>query len=123
MSETLTVEAKPQNAIFVSEKAAGKVRELMQEAGVADDPSYFLRVGVVGGGCSGLSYKMDFDNEIGPTDQQFEDNGIRVVTDLKSFLYLVNTVLEFSDGLNGKGFHFANPNASRTCGCGESFSV
>ena len=123
MSDTETVDVQPQNAIFVSEKAAGKVRELMQEAGVENDPSYFLRVGVVGGGCSGLSYKMDFDNEIGPTDQQFEDNGIRVVTDLKSFLYLVNTVLEFSDGLNGKGFHFANPNASRTCGCGESFSV
>jgi iron-sulfur cluster assembly protein len=123
MSDTVTVDVQPQNAIFVSEKAACKVRELMQEAGVENDPSYFLRVGVVGGGCSGLSYKMDFDNEIGPTDQQFEDNGIRVVTDLKSFLYLVNTVLEFSDGLNGKGFYFANPNASRTCGCGESFSV
>jgi iron-sulfur cluster assembly protein len=123
MSDTLTVDTKPQNAIFISEKAAVKVRELMQEAGVADDPSYFLRVGVAGGGCSGLSYKMDFDNEIGPTDQQFEDQGIKIVTDLKSFLYLVNTVLEFSDGLNGKGFHFANPNASRTCGCGESFSV
>jgi len=123
MSDTLTVYTKPQNAIFISEKAAVKVRELMQEAGVADDPSYFLRVGVAGGGCSGLSYKMDFDNEIGPTDQQFEDQGIKIVTDLKSFLYLVNTVLEFSDGLNGKGFHFANPNASRTCGCGESFSV
>ena len=123
MSEMITVETKPQNAIFISEKAAVKVRQLMQEAGVAEDPSYFLRVGVAGGGCSGLSYKMDFDNEIGPTDQQFEDQGIKIVTDLKSFLYLVNTVLEFSDGLNGKGFHFANPNASRTCGCGESFSV
>ena len=123
MSDVLTAETKPQNAIFISEKAAEKVRELMQEAGVAEDPSYFLRVGVAGGGCSGLSYKMDFDNEIGPTDQQFEDQGIKIVTDLKSFLYLVNTVLEFSDGLNGKGFHFANPNASRTCGCGESFSV
>ncbi len=123
MSDTLAIETKPQNAIFVSEKAAEKVRQLMQEAGVADDPSYFLRVGVVGGGCSGLSYKMDFDNEVGATDQTFEDNGVKIVTDLKSFLYLVNTVLEFSDGLNGKGFHFANPNASRTCGCGESFSV
>lgn len=123
MSEIIAVDTKPQNAIFISEKAAVKVRELMQEAGVAEDPSYFLRVGVAGGGCSGLSYKMDFDNEIGPTDQQFEDQGIKIVTDLKSFLYLVNTVLEFSDGLNGKGFHFANPNASRTCGCGESFSV
>ena len=111
------------NAIYVSEKAKAKVHQLMQDAGIADDPSYFLRVSVVGGGCSGLSYKMDFDNEIKPRDQVFEDNGIKVVTDLKSFLYLVNTVLEFSDGLNGKGFYFNNPNASRSCACGESFAV
>jgi iron-sulfur cluster assembly protein len=111
------------NAIHVSEKAKQKILQLMQEAGIADDPSYFVRVGVVGGGCSGLSYKLDFDNEQKPMDQVFEDNGVKVVTDLKSFLYLVNTVLEFSDGLNGKGFHFNNPNASRTCGCGESFAV
>jgi iron-sulfur cluster assembly protein len=111
------------NAIYVSDKAKQKIIQLMQEAGIADDPSYFVRVGVVGGGCSGLSYKLDFDNEQKPMDQVFEDNGVKVVTDLKSFLYLVNTVLEFSDGLNGKGFHFNNPNASRTCGCGESFAV
>jgi iron-sulfur cluster assembly protein len=111
------------NAIHVSDKAKQKIIQLMQEAGIADDPSYFVRVGVVGGGCSGLSYKLDFDNEQKPMDQVFEDNGVKVVTDLKSFLYLVNTVLEFSDGLNGKGFHFNNPNASRTCGCGESFAV
>ncbi|GAB4092778.1 HesB/IscA family protein [Flaviaesturariibacter terrae] len=111
------------NGIYVSDKARDKVRQLMQEAGVADDPSYFVRVGVVGGGCSGLSYKLDFDNEQKPMDQVFEDNGVKVVTDLKSFLYLVNTMLDFSDGLNGKGFYFNNPNASRTCGCGESFAV
>jgi iron-sulfur cluster assembly protein len=111
------------NSIYVSDKAKAKVQQLMQEAGVADDPSYFVRVGVVGGGCSGLSYKLDFDNEIKPMDQVFEDNGVKVVTDLKSFLYLVNTMLDFSDGLNGKGFFFNNPNASRTCGCGESFAV
>lgn len=111
------------NAIKVSEKAKERILKLMQEAGYGDDPSYFLRVSVVGGGCSGLSYKMDFDNELKPTDQVFEDNGLKVVTDLKSFLYLVNTTLEFSDGLNGKGFYFNNPNASRTCGCGESFAV
>jgi len=111
------------NAIHVSDKAKNKIRELMQEAGVGDDPSYFVRVGVVGGGCSGLSYKLDFDNEQKPMDQVFEDNGVKVVTDLKSFLYLVNTELDFSDGLNGKGFYFQNPNASRTCGCGESFAV
>lgn len=112
-----------ENSIFVSDKAETKVRQLMQEAGIAGDASYFLRVGVVGGGCSGLSYKMDFDNEIKPADQVFEDKGLKIVTDLKSFLYLVNTELDFSDGLNGKGFYFNNPNASRSCGCGESFAV
>jgi len=111
------------NSIFISDKARDKVVQLMTDAGVAGDPSYFLRVGVVGGGCSGLSYKLDFDNEEKPMDQVFEDNGVKIVTDLKSFLYLVNTTLDFSDGLNGKGFYFSNPNASRTCGCGESFSV
>jgi len=111
------------NSIYVSDKAKAKMQQLMQDAGIADNPDYFVRVGVVGGGCSGLSYKLDFDNEIKPMDQVFEDNGIKVVTDLKSFLYLVNTMLDFSDGLNGKGFYFNNPNASRTCGCGESFAV
>jgi iron-sulfur cluster assembly protein len=111
------------NAIHVSDKAKQKITQLMQEAGIANDPTYFVRVGVVGGGCSGLSYKLDFDNEQKPMDQVFEDNGVKVVTDLKSFLYLVNTELDFSDGLNGKGFYFQNPNASRTCGCGESFAV
>lgn len=111
------------NAIIVSEKARERVKELMKENGYGDDPAYFLRVSVVGGGCSGLSYKMDFDNELKPTDQVFEHNDVKVVTDLKSFLYLVNTELDYSDGLNGKGFHFKNPNATRTCGCGESFAV
>jgi iron-sulfur cluster assembly protein len=111
------------NGIYISEKAKERVIELMKDAGHPNDGSYFLRVGVVGGGCSGLSYKIDFDNQLKPTDHVFEDNGMKVVTDLKSFLYLVNTRLEFSDGLNGKGFYFNNPNASRTCGCGESFSV
>jgi len=109
------------NAIHVTDKARERVKSLMQEAGY--DENYFLRVSVVGGGCSGLSYKMDFDKELKAADQVFEDNGVKVVTDLKSFLYLVNTVLDFSDGLNGKGFHFNNPNASRTCACGESFAV
>ncbi len=111
------------NSIFISDKAKSKVVKLMEEAGLGNDPSYFLRVGVVGGGCSGLSYKMDFDNEVKPMDQVFADKGIKIVCDLKSFLYLVNTELEFSDGLNGKGFYFNNPNASRSCGCGESFAV
>src|SRR6188768_2493699 len=109
--------------IYVSDKAKQKVTGLMQEASIPGQSEYFLRVSVVGGGCSGLSYKLDFDNEKKPMDQEFEDNGVKVVTDLKSFLYLVNTTLDFSDGLNGKGFYFSNPNASRTCGCGESFAV
>ena len=111
------------NAIHVTEKAKQRIIELIREGGHPDDGSYFLRVSVVGGGCSGLSYKMDFDNQLKPSDQVFEDNGVKVVTDLKSFLYLVNMTLDFSDGLNGKGFQFQNPNASRTCGCGESFAV
>ena len=108
--------------IFVSDKAKERVQRLMAEDAKLDK-DYFLRVSVVGGGCSGLSYKMDFDNVTRPSDQVFEDNGIKVVTDLKSFLYLVNTTLEFSEGLNGKGFYFNNPNASRSCACGESFAV
>lgn len=108
-------------AVLISDKAKIKVLNLMKESGAGED--YFLRVGVVGGGCSGLSYKLDFDNEVKPMDQVFEDKGMKIVCDLKSFLYLVNTELEFSDGLNGKGFYFNNPNASRSCGCGESFAV
>jgi iron-sulfur cluster assembly protein len=112
-----------ENGIYISDKAKDKVIQLMQEAGISANTSWFVRVGVVGGGCSGLSYKLDFDNEQKATDQVFENNGVKIVTDLKSFLYLVNTTLDFSDGLNGKGFQFVNPNASRTCGCGESFAV
>jgi iron-sulfur cluster assembly protein len=112
-----------ENAITVTDKAKARVKQLMEEAGHGGDPSYFLRVSVVGGGCSGLSYKIDFDNTLKPSDQVFDNEDLKIVTDLKSFLYLVNTELDFSDGLNGKGFYFQNPNASRTCACGESFSV
>lgn len=108
--------------IFVSENAKQRVLKLMNESQF-DPAEYFLRVSVVSGGCSGLSYKLDFDKDIQPKDQEFEDKGIRVVTDLRSFLYLVNTTLEFSEGLNGKGFYFNNPNASRSCSCGESFAL
>jgi len=109
--------------ITASEKAQVKIAELMKQAGITGDRSYFLRVSVVGGGCSGLSYKLDFDNELKPSDQVFEAGDTKLVTDLKSLLYLINTELDYSDGLNGKGFFFKNPNASRTCGCGESFAV
>ena len=107
--------------IFVSDSAKEKITEIRDGGKIG--PDYFVRVSVVSGGCSGLSYKMDFDNENKPADQVFEDNGEKIVTDLKSFLYLFNTTLEFSGGLNGKGFVFNNPNASRTCGCGDSFAV
>ena len=107
--------------LFVSDNAKAKVGEIMVSEKLTED--FFVRVSVTSGGCSGLSYIMDFDNESQANDQVFEDNGVKVVTDLKSFLYLCNTTLDFSGGLNGKGFHFSNPNATRTCGCGESFSV
>jgi len=109
------------SGIFISEKAKEKVDALLREQGKESD--HFLRVSVVSGGCSGLSYKMDFDDTMKPTDQVFEDKGMKIVTDFKSVLYLFNTTLEYTEGLNGKGFHFSNPNASRTCACGESFSV
>lgn len=94
----------------------------MREEGF--DPSQdFVRVGVKSGGCSGLSYDLHFDHITHPDDKLFEDNDVKIVVDKKSFLYLVGTTLEYSGGLNGKGFVFNNPNANRTCGCGESFSL
>lgn len=107
--------------VFVADSAKERIIDLKMKDNIPQD--HFLRVSVVSGGCSGLSYKIEFDHEEKPGDQIFEDNGIKVVTDLKSFLYLFNTTLEFSAGLEGKGFYFNNPNASRTCACGESFSV
>lgn len=107
--------------LFVAENAKKRIEEIMTTQGLSSD--HFVRVSVTSGGCSGLSYNMEFDNETRPNDQVFEDKGVKVVTDLRSFLYLCNTTLEFSDGLNGKGFYFNNPNAERTCGCGESFAV
>lgn len=106
--------------ITVSDKAKQKAISLMQEDGIENG---FIRVGVESGGCSGLSYKLTFDTETKPEDQIFEDKGIKVVVDKKSVLYLAGTELDYSGGLNGKGFVFSNPNASRTCGCGESFAV
>jgi len=107
--------------LFVAESAKEKIHEIRTQEQMKED--FFVRVSVTSGGCSGLTYKMDFDNESQPNDQIFEDNGVKVVTDLRSFLYLCNTTLEFSGGLNGKGFYFNNPNATRSCGCGESFAV
>ncbi len=108
--------------IKVSDTARKKVVELMTEEGF-DATKDFVRVGVKSGGCSGLSYELKFDNTYSDDDKVFEDNQVRIVVDKKSFLYLVGTTLEYSGGLNGKGFVFNNPNAQRTCGCGESFSL
>lgn len=107
--------------IKVNDRAKTKIESLLQQDGKSSDS--FVRVGVQGGGCSGLMYNLDFDTELTDSDKVFEDNGIKIVVDKKSMLYLLGTELDFSDGLNGKGFSFINPNASRTCGCGESFSI
>ncbi len=108
--------------IKVSETAMQKVKMLMTEEGF-DAATDFVRVGVKSGGCSGLSYELKFDKSPDESDKVFEDNAVRIIVDKKSFLYLVGTTLEYSGGLNGKGFVFNNPNAQRTCGCGESFSL
>ncbi|TAF68044.1 MAG: iron-sulfur cluster assembly accessory protein [Cytophagales bacterium] len=107
--------------ISVTEKAKNKITELKQQEGFSNNHN--IRVSVKGGGCSGLMYDLNFDAEVLPADEIFEDNEVKILVDKKSLLYLAGTTLDFSDGLNGKGFQFINPNASRTCGCGESFSI
>jgi|SRR5205809_1993281 iron-sulfur cluster assembly protein len=107
--------------ITVSDKAKEYIHEMMQTEGKAENS--LVRVGVKGGGCSGLQYDMKFDTEIKQGDQVFEDKGIKLVVELKSLLYLYGTELDYSGGLEGKGFFFKNPNASRTCACGESFAL
>jgi iron-sulfur cluster assembly protein len=105
--------------IKVTEKAKSRIQELRNSESGADK---HLRVSVTGGGCSGLMYNLSFDQEV-ESDKVFEDNQVKILVDKKSILYLLGTTLDFSDGLNGKGFQFINPNASRTCGCGESFAI
>ncbi len=108
--------------IKVSPSAQEKVSQLMREEGF-NPTQDFVRVGVKSGGCSGLSYDLSFDNLKSDQDRLFEDNQVKILVDKKSLLYLLGTTLEYSGGLNGKGFIFNNPNAERTCGCGESFSL
>lgn len=106
--------------ITVSDEASSEIKRLMNSESLSDQ---FIRVSVKGGGCSGLMYDLQFDGTKTDSDTICEDNGVKVLIDKKSLLYLVGTELSYTSGLNGKGFHFVNPNASRTCGCGESFSV
>ncbi len=106
--------------IIVTDEAKKQALRLMEEDG---KDGLFIRVGVEGGGCSGLMYQLKFDNEETEDDRSFENNDIKIVVDKKSYLYLLGTTLDYSGGLNGKGFIFKNPNADRTCGCGESFSI
>jgi iron-sulfur cluster assembly protein len=108
--------------IKISDTAKSRIAQLMTDEGfnVAED---FVRVGVKSGGCSGLSYELKFDHALHEDDKLFEDHNVKLAVNKKSFLYLVGTTLEYSGGLNGKGFVFNNPNANRTCGCGESFSL
>lgn len=108
--------------IKVSEEAKKKISALMTEGGFNPEGDY-VRVGVKSGGCSGLSYELNFDKSQAEGDKVFEDNDVKIVVDKRSVLYLAGTILEYSGGLNGKGFVFNNPNAQRTCGCGESFSL
>jgi len=106
--------------VTVSEGAAKKLNSLIEESGFKTP---YVRVAVKGGGCSGLSYDLSFDTDQQTGDTLAEDKGVKILIDMKSLLYLFGTELDFSDGLNGKGFQFINPNASRTCGCGESFAL
>jgi iron-sulfur cluster assembly protein len=107
--------------ISVTDKAKERIILLREEENRGAEHN--IRVSVKGGGCSGLMYDLGFDDKVNPADQVFEDKGIKILVDKKSLLYLLGTTLDFSDGLNGKGFQFINPNATRTCGCGESFAV
>ncbi len=107
-------------AIEITDRAVGEIKRLLDKEGIAAGG---LRVGIKGGGCSGLSYNLGFESEARRGDKVFEREDIKLFCDLKSYIYLNNTVLDFDDGLMGKGFAFMNPNAKKTCGCGDSFSI
>jgi iron-sulfur cluster assembly protein len=122
MEETKRVAApEVTDGIALTEKAIGEVKKIMSENAIPDD--YVLRIGVKGGGCSGLSYTLGFDAELKDTDRVMEFGGVKVAVDWKSILYLTGTTVDYTDGLSGKGFVFNNPSAKKTCGCGSSFGV
>jgi iron-sulfur cluster assembly protein len=110
-------------SLHISDEAARRIAEIRSEKNISPDTP--LRISVVSGGCSGLTYNLEFDSDKAPeeSDKQFEDHGIKLIVDMRSFLYLAGTELEYTDGLTGQGFHFKNPNAARSCSCGESFSL
>lgn len=111
-------------SISITERAADRIKQIRKEQQISDDAK--LRVGVVSGGCSGLTYDLEFDSKKESEeeeDQEFKDKGINLIVDMRSFLYLSGTELDYTEGLEGEGFHFHNPNANRTCSCGESFSI
>jgi iron-sulfur cluster assembly protein len=109
--------------IELSDSAQTHINKLMIDAGLSSK-THYLRVGVKGGGCSGLSYTMDFVDKMESDDNWFEfDSGLKIIINQKSLLYVFGSELQYSDGLNGRGFQWVNPNASRTCGCGESFAL
>jgi iron-sulfur cluster assembly protein len=114
-------QAQLQTEIDITEKALKQVKKIREENNIPG--THGLRVGVKGGGCSGLTYQMGFDGDLKDGDSVFEKDGVRLIVDGKSLFYLSGTILDFNDGLNGKGFVFNNPNATKTCGCGESFGV
>lgn len=122
MSEITTLEnPQVQEEITLTEKAIGEVRKIMAENNIPDD--FSLRVGVKGGGCSGLSYTLGFDSDIKETDKILYRDDLKIAVDWKSILYLAGTTIDYTDGLAGKGFVFNNPLAKKTCGCGSSFGV
>jgi iron-sulfur cluster assembly protein len=108
--------------VTVTERAKNQIMALMEKEGIMTE-THSLRVGVTGGGCSGLSYQMKFDDKIDSTDTVIDLESVKICINKLSLLYLVGTELDYEDGLNGKGFEWRNPNATRTCGCGESFSI
>ncbi len=111
-------------SISITDRAADRIKKIRKEQQIPDEAK--LRVGVVSGGCSGLTYDLEFDTDISndeEEDQEFEEKGVKLVVDMRSFLYLSGTQLDYTEGLDGEGFHFHNPNANRTCSCGESFSI
>lgn len=124
MSQDINLQSsleKEISEIDITGKAIKQVKRIKEENNIPEE--HALRIGVKGGGCSGLTYQMGFDNETKDGDTVIEKEGIKLFVDGKSLFYLSGTVLDFSDGLNGKGFVFSNPNATKTCGCGESFGV